>query len=219
MKIEVKNISKKINNSPVLKHVSVTFESGKIYGITGDNDSGKSVFLKLLCSFYKVDEGSILKDGYCYSDKNEFPSDTRALIDTPYFFKELTGFENLKVIAKILNKINDETILEYMKIFDIYKDRNIQCGDYLYGMRQKLALSSVFMENPKVIILDSPFESIEDKVVDDIKEYFKSEKEKDKLIIIATKNIDELKDLADEIYEFNDGKLSKINVPSENESK
>ena len=204
MKIEMKNISK----DSILKDISITFESGKIYGITSSDELDTKCFLKVLCSFYKLDAGKILKDGYCYSDKNEFPTDTRALLDKPDFISELSGFENLKVIAKILNKINDNEIYETMKIFDIYEDRNILVDKYLYGMKKKLALASVFMENPKVIILDNPFDCIEKTVVKDIKEYFKQQK--DKLIIISSPNKEELEDLCNEIYEIKEGKLIKL---------
>ena len=204
MKIEMKNVSKDL----ILKDISITFESGKIYGITSSDELDTKCFLKVLCSFYKLDAGKILKDGYCYSDKNEFPTDTRALLDKPDFINELSGFENLKVIAKILNKINDNEIYETMKIFDIYEDRNILVDKYLYGMKKKLALASVFMENPKVIILDNPFDCIEKTVVKDIKEYFKQQK--DKLIIITSPNKEELEDLCNEIYEIKEGKLIKL---------
>lgn len=204
MKIEMKNVSKDL----ILQNISITFESGKIYGITSSDEFDTNVFLNVLCSFYKLDEGKILKDGYCYSDKNEFPSDTRVLLDKPTFISELSGFDNLKVIAKILNKINDNDIYETMKIFDIYKDRNILCDKYLYGMKKKLALASVFMENPKVIILNNPFDCIEKTLVEDIKKYFKEQK--DKLIIIASPNKEEFNDLCDEIYELKKGKLIKL---------
>ncbi len=174
MKIEVKNVSKKINNLPIIRHANITFESGKIYGIVGETSSGKSVFLNLLSSFYKVDEGEILQDGYNYSQKQELPKSTRYLTQNPKFIEKITGFENLKEISKILNEVTDEDIYRSMKLFDIYKDKDISCEYYLYNMKQKLALASTFMEESKMILLDDPFNCVEKALLKDIKNVFKN---------------------------------------------
>ena len=106
MKIEVKNVNKSFKKQKVIDDVNVTFESGKIYGIIGKNGSGKSVFLKMLCSFYIPDSGTIEQDGYNYIKNNDFPKNTRAFIETPYFISDLTGFENLKILAKVQNGVS-----------------------------------------------------------------------------------------------------------------
>ena len=87
MKIEVKNLSKKFKKVTVVDNVTVSFKSGKIYGIVGSNGSGKSVFLKMLCAFYIPTEGCILQDSFDYIKANSFPKDTRALIETPSFIQ------------------------------------------------------------------------------------------------------------------------------------
>ena len=101
MQIIVKDVSKKFKKVTVLNNINMTFESGKIYGLVGRNGSGKSVFLKILCSFYKPNTGEVLFDNINYSSNNSFPPDTRALIEKPTFFPDLTGFENLKLLANI----------------------------------------------------------------------------------------------------------------------
>ena len=99
MKIEVKNVNKKFGHVTALKDVSVTFETGKIYGLVGRNGSGKSVFLKIVCGFYKPTSGEVLFDGENIMANNKFPPDTRALIEKPCFMPQLTGYENLKLLA------------------------------------------------------------------------------------------------------------------------
>lgn len=209
MKIEVKNLNKKFKKNIAINNVSVLFESGKIYGITGRNGSGKSVFLKLICSFYIPDNGCILQDGYDYIKNNSFPKETRALIENPCFISDLTGFENLKLLAKIQNIINDEDILNAMKNVNIYDEKDKKYNEYSLGMKQKLAIAQVLMENPKLIILDEPFNGIEEESVKKIKNILEEEKKKDKIIIITTHVKDDLYGLADEIYLFDCGELKK----------
>ena len=103
MKIEVKKVSKNFDNNIVIDNISVHFDEGKIYGIYGRNGSGKSVFLKLLCDFYHPDSGEVLIDGKNYANTSEFPPGLRALIEKPGFFPDLTGYDNLKLLATIFN--------------------------------------------------------------------------------------------------------------------
>ena len=72
MKIEVKNLSKSFKGIDILKNITITFNSGKIYGLIGPNGSGKSVLLKIICGFYFSSEGSVLFDGVNYNNKNNF---------------------------------------------------------------------------------------------------------------------------------------------------
>lgn len=210
MKVEVKNITKKFKNITVVDDVNITLESGNIYGLVGRNGSGKSVFLKMLCAFYNPTSGEILQDGYDYIKNNEFPKDTRALIEGPDFLPELTGFENLKLLASIQNKINDEKILETLTSVNLIEEKDKKYGEYSLGMKQKLGIAQVLMEDPKFIILDEPFNGIELASVKDIKKLLKEEKKKDKIMIVTSHIKEDVEELSDKIYMFDAGKLSKI---------
>ena len=110
MKLEVKNVSKEFRGISILQNVNMTLTSGNIYAFVGRNGSGKSVFMKILCGFYEPTTGEILQDGINYIKEKEFPKNTRCLIEKPNFLPELTGFENLKILANIQDKIIDEDI-------------------------------------------------------------------------------------------------------------
>jgi len=207
--ITVKNLTKKFNDNIVLDDVSVEFKEGKIYGLIGRNGSGKSVFLKLLCGFYNPNSGSILYDNIDICKSLTFPPDTRCMIEKPDFISELTGFENLRMLAKIQNRINDEKILQTMEEVNLHKEIYKPFYAYSLGSRQKLGIAQVLMENPKVIILDEPFNGIEASTTALLREKLKEEKKQGKIIIIATHMKEDIENLVDDIYEFSDGKLNK----------
>lgn len=165
MKIEVKNISKKFKNNFVLKDVTLDFESGKIYGLSGRNGAGKSVLLKIICGLYSPSSGEVTFDGINYNKNNMFVPNTRALIEKPNFFPDLTGFENLELLANIQNIITDEQIYDTLKIVNLESDANKKYSEYSLGMKQKLGIAQVLMENPDIIILDEPFNGIEEESV------------------------------------------------------
>lgn len=209
MTIEFKNVTKKFKDIIILNNINLTFESGNIYGLFGRNGSGKSVFLKLLCGFYTPSEGEILYNGENLNKKLEFPPNTRALIEKPNFFPDLTGFENLKFLAEIQNKITDKEINDILEFLGLEKDKNKKYSKYSLGMKQKLGIAQVLMENPDVIVLDEPFNGVENVTVLKIIDYLKSEAKKGKLIFISTHIMEDLEKLTDKIYYFDDGAINE----------
>lgn len=209
MTIEFKNVTKKFKDITILKDINLTFESGNIYGLFGRNGSGKSVFLKLLCGFYTPSEGEILYNGENLNKKLEFPPNTRALIEKPNFFPDLTGFENLKFLAEIQNKITDKEINDILEFLGLEKEKNKRYSKYSLGMKQKLGIAQVLMENPDVIVLDEPFNGVENVTVLKIIDYLKEEAKKGKLIFISTHIMEDLEKLTDKIYYFDNGAINE----------
>lgn len=202
MKIEVKDVCKSFRKKQVLDNVNYTFSSGNIYGLSGINGVGKSVLLKIICGLYKPISGFVLYDGVKINQDLVIKSNVRALIDTPYFFPELTGFENLKVLSKITNKINDDDINKALDIVNLTCEKDKLYGDYSLGMKQKLGIAQVIMENPEVIILDEPFNGIDSESILKIEEYLKEMKKNNKIIIITSHIANSLEKLCDTIYKM-----------------
>lgn len=202
MKIEVKDVCKSFHKKQVLDNVNYTFISGNIYGLSGINGIGKSVLLKIICGLYKPSSGYVLYDGAKINQNLVIKSNVRALIDTPYFFPELTGFENLKVLSKITNKINDDDINKALDIVNLSCEKDKLYGDYSLGMKQKLGIAQVIMENPRVIILDEPFNGIDSESILKIEEFLKEMKKNNKIIIITSHIANSLEKLCDTIYKM-----------------
>lgn len=207
MKVEIKNLSKSFKNNKVISDVFLTFEDGNIYGLYGRNGSGKSVFLKLLCGFYLPTTGTILFDNINYNDRLDYPSFLRALIEKPSFFPDLSGFENLQLLANIQQKITSNDIIKALDIVNLIDEKDKNYSKYSLGMKQKLGIAQAIMEDPKILILDEPFNGIEEKTVQKLIKYLISEKEKGKIIIISTHIKEDLNKLADIIYYFDEGKI------------
>lgn len=208
MKIELKNISKSFKKEKVLDDISYTFNEKRIYGIVGANGSGKSVLLKVLAGLYKASSGEVLFDGENYQQEKIFPHFIGAAIEYPGFINDLTGWENLLLLAGIKKFIGKEEINEILEVVGLSKDKDKKYGTYSLGMRQKLSLAQALMEKPLIILLDEPFNGIDRASVKKIKEYLVLQKEEEKALIIITTHIkDDLEDLVDEKLYLEDGKL------------
>lgn len=211
MRIEIKNLSKTFKNNEVLSNINLNFESGNIYGLYGRNGAGKSVFLKILCGFYTPTSGEVLFNGINLDSQLKYPKNLRALIEKPSFFPDLTGFENLKLLAKIQDKISDKEILNALEIVNLIDEKDKKYSKYSLGMKQKLGVAQVIMENPEIMVLDEAFNGIEQKTVEKLIEYFKSEKTKGKIIIMSTHIKEDLMQMSDKIYYFDSGRVNDQN--------
>lgn len=215
MKIETYELSKSFNKNEVVSNINLTFKSGKIYGLYGRNGAGKSVFLKLICGFYVPTKGKVLFDGIDYNKNLQYPPSLRALIEKPSFFSDLSGFDNLKFLANIQNKIGDKEILEALEIVNLTDEKDKKYGKYSLGMKQKLGIAQAIMEKPDIMILDEPFNGIERKTVAKLIDYLEQEKRKGKLIILSSHIKEDLLKLSDEIYYFDSGKVISKDVIDE----
>lgn len=211
MKIEVKNVYKKFKNEEVLKDIDITFEKGKVYGLFGRNGSGKSVLQKLIAGIYVPTSGSILYDGVDITKEKIYPLCVRVLIEKPSFFPDLTGFENLKILAEIQNTIGPKEIDRALEIVNLFDEKDKRYSKYSLGMKQKLGIAQAIMEDYDVLILDEPFNGIERESVKKIIDYLLEKKKEGKIIIVSSHIKDDLQKLADIFYEVDSGKVTKRN--------
>lgn len=208
--IEIKNITKSYDERKILDDVSINFEEGKIYGIIGQNGSGKSVLLKVMSGFITPDQGTIIYDGKDINKEETFPDNTGVLLDNSGFVPNLTGFDNLKLLATINKTIDDNEIIEELKNVNLLEEKDKKYYKYSLGMRKKLGICQAIMEHQKYVILDEPFSGIDEGSLAMIYDYLKKIKSEGRTLIISTHTSDRAKDLYDEIYELEEGKLNKI---------
>lgn len=210
MKLELKNVFKKFGDNEVLKNINLELNDGKIYGFVGNNGSGKSVLLKLICGFYAPTSGEILLDGENYIKNNSFPKDTRALIEKPNFLPDLTGYENLQLLASIQNRIGIKEIDDTLEKLNLMSERNKKYNKYSLGTKQKLGIAQVLMENPKLIILDEPLNGVEEETAINIRNLLQQEKECGKIIIVASHIKEDIDKLSDVVYKVDSGNIIQI---------
>lgn len=207
--IKIENLTKIYDENKILDDISITFEEGIIYGIVGKNGSGKSVLLKTICGFIRPDKGEILFDNINIVKKQTFPPETGAMFENSGFIPNISGFENLKLLASINNIISEEEILKSVDIVNLKEDINKKYYKYSLGMRKKLGICQAIMENQKYIILDEPFNGIDDESLKKIKIQLNKIKE-NKIIIISTHIKEDIEKLCDEVYKISNGKINKI---------
>lgn len=211
--IKIEDATKRFKDKVVFENLNLCIERGKSYGFVGYNGCGKSILFKTICGFSRLNEGRII-----YKDKQigkdiDFIFDAGVLIETPNFIGSLSGYKNLKIIAEIQKKISDEQILQTMKLFDLYEDRNKKVRAYSLGMKQKLRLSQAFMEQPDVLILDEPTNGLDKKSVQNLHEILNRFVHDGGTLLLTSHNQDDIYSCCDTLYEFENNTLNLQQTP------
>ena len=165
---------------------------------------------KMHITFYEPSSGEILFDGRNIIAEQEFPPSTRALIEKPTFLSDLSGRDNLKLLARIQNRIGDEEINQTLENVGLTDAADKTYHKYSLGMKQKLGIAQVLMEDPKVMIFDEPFNGLDDKSAKKIRNILLEEKKNGKIIIIATHIKDDVDRLCDVVYKVDNGNIKPI---------
>ena len=209
MYIEVKNVTKTIKGNTVLSNINLEFHSGKIYGIVGKNGSGKTMLLRILAGLIRPTEGTVHVDGQELHKDISFPPDMGIIIEKPELLEQLTGLENLKLLAEIKGIISEEQIVDFMNMFSLEPYSKKTLKKYSLGMKQKVGIIQAIMENQKLLILDEPFNALDEATVIMLRELFLKYKQEGRLLVITSHHREDIDVLCDEIFVMQDGKVKK----------
>ena len=208
--IEVNNLTKRFKDAIVLNKVSVSFEQGKVHGLIGRNGSGKTMLMKCICGIVPYKNGAVLVNGKQIGKDVDIPTNVGVIIETPGFIPNYSGFNNLKFLAKINNKINTNEIRKAISSVGLDPDDKKHVGKYSLGMRQRLGLAQAIMEDPDLLILDEPMNGLDKDGVKDMRQYLLDLKAKGKTIIIASHSAEDIDVLCDTVCEMDKGVLTVV---------
>lgn len=210
--IKIENVSKKIKSNMILKNIDMELTSGHIYGFRGKNGCGKTMLMRCICGLIIPTEGKIIINGKELHKDIKIPESIGALIENPAFLPQYTGFKNLKMLASLKGRINDEEVKLAIKRAGLDPDDKRTYKKYSLGMKQKLGIANAIMGEPDIIVLDEPINALDEISVENVKKVFLELKEKGKLIIAACHDREELEYLCDIIYELKDGEIAGMEM-------
>jgi ABC-2 type transport system ATP-binding protein len=205
--IEIKNLCKSFGDVQVLKNISMTLESGKIYGLIGRNGSGKTMLMKHILGLVKATSGQILIDGQEIGKDIDIPQNVGAIIETPGFLPEYSAFKNLKLLAMIRGKISDNQIKETLQLVGLNPTSKKHVGTYSLGMKQRLGLAQALMEDPDILLLDEPLSGLDNDGVKQMYQILLHQKKSGKLMVIASHSKEDIAILCDEVFQFDKGMI------------
>ncbi|WP_062105420.1 ABC transporter ATP-binding protein [Bacillus niameyensis] len=214
--IQIERVTKKIKGVTVINDVSMTLSSGMVTGLRGVNGSGKTMLMRLIAGLILPTEGTIKIDGKILGKDLTFPESIGILLENPAFLDSYSGFQNLKMLASIRNEIDDTRIKEVLTQVGLDSDSGRKkYKKYSLGMKQRLGIAGAIMEQPEIVILDEPTNSLDTNGVERVKQIVLQEKERGAVVIIACHDTDILDELADDIHYLENGTLVKSTARSQ----
>lgn len=210
MWLELSGVTKRFGDDLVLKELSLSLEAGKVYGIVGNNGSGKTVLMKCICGFLTATTGTVRVFGQQIGVDTDFPESLGVIIETPGFLTNLTGRRNLEILADMRHKISRADVRLVLKKVGLDPDMKKPVAKYSLGMRQRLGIAQAIMEDPRLLILDEPFNGLDKHGVAEIRRIILDLKQSGKTILLASHNEEDIRILCDEVYEMDAGVLRRM---------
>ena len=209
--IQLQNVTKRIKENTVLDNVSYTFKSGFVYGLYGQNGSGKTMLLRAISGLINLDSGSIFIDGEKLHDKIEFPPETGIVIENMELLPACSATRNLQMLAKIKNIADEKDIIFSLERVGLDPDSDKKVKKFSLGMKQRLNIAQAIFENQKIILLDEPTNALDEDAVQLIYKIIREEKSRGATIIVATHHKEDLKEVCDVILKIAEGKIVEEN--------
>lgn len=207
--IETQNLTKIYGTFTAVDNVNMHVPKGKIYGLLGRNGAGKTTLMSMLLRLTAPTAGKIRlfgkESGY---HPKEVYCQIGSIIETPGFYENLTGRENLEILARLRGLPSKSSVFHALQIVGLEQEDKKTFGQYSLGMKQRLGIAAAVMHNPKLLILDEPINGLDPVGIAIVRDYLEMlSREKGVTILISSHILSEIEQLADVIGVMNHGSL------------
>jgi ABC-2 type transport system ATP-binding protein len=196
--IKINGLSKSYSNNEVLKNISMEFSKGKAYGIVGENGAGKTTLFRCIAGLESY-------NGEIISDITPLKNHLGLLLTDPFFFSKITGKEYIRLLCNARGKTSLE--FDSKNIFDL--PLNQYASTYSTGMKKKLAITAILLQENEYFILDEPFNGVDIQSNIILTEIILKLKELNKIVVISSHIFSTLSDTCDEIHLLRKGEQIK----------
>ena len=207
--IETRDITKVYGEQTVVNKVNLHVQKGRIYGLLGRNGAGKTTIMKMILGLTAITSGEVDVFGKKIkgNERRIYPR-IGAIIETPGFYPNLTGTENLEIFAKLRGTAQPNAVKEALDVVGLpYRDKKL-FSKYSLGMKQRLGIANAILHDPELLILDEPTNGLDPIGIAEMRNFILSlSKERGKTILISSHILSEIAMLADDIGIIHGGVL------------
>ncbi len=210
--LKINDVSKAYGKQTVLDKVNLSLEQGEILGLVGPNGAGKTTLMKIITGLIKKYDGDVfIEDENIRDNKKHNTKQIGCVIETPGFYPELTGYENLLFFAEISGLKDKSEIDEIVKKLGIESYVNKKAKKYSLGMKQRLGVAQAVLSYPPVLVLDEPTNGLDPAIVPQFRKFIKyMAEEKHTTVLISSHILSEIELMCDKVAFIQEGKIIKI---------
>jgi ABC-2 type transport system ATP-binding protein/bacitracin transport system ATP-binding protein len=207
--IETNNLTKRYGTATVVDKVSLHVPKGKIYGLLGRNGAGKTTVMKMMLKLTFPTDGTVRLFGKDYKgNEAAIYSKIGSIIETPGFYGNLTGYENLHILAKLRGQLCKNAVLNALEIVGLHEEKRKVFADYSLGMKQRLGIAAAIMHDPELLILDEPINGLDPIGISEIRSFLsKLSHDNGTTIFISSHVLSEIEQIANIIGVMHEGHL------------
>ena len=211
--IEIKNVTKKYGDKVALNNVSFDVGDGEIFAFIGHNGAGKTTLIKAIVGIHEFDEGDIIINGKSIKDNDvECKMEMAFVPDNPELYDNMKAIDFINFMCdmyEVPQDVREKNIKKYAKLFEIENNLNDTIESFSHGMKQKVALISALVHDPKILVMDEPFVGLDPKAVFDFKEIMNEMIKEGKIVFFSTHILDVAEKLCSKVAIIKEGKLVK----------
>jgi lantibiotic transport system ATP-binding protein len=206
--VKTRGLTKQFEEQVSVDHLNLEIKRGQIFGFLGPNGAGKTTTIRMLLGLMKPTDGEVEIFGQKFSNNRlEILKKVGALVEAPSYYRNLTGYENLKLSSKILN-VPEERITEVLGIVGLTQAANKKVKQYSLGMKQRLGIALALLGSPELLILDEPTNGLDPNGIHEIRQLIKRmPTEFGITVIISSHNLAEIEMVATHVGIIQSGRL------------
>lgn len=207
--IETFGLTKQFGEQLGVSQVELHVPRGKIYGLMGRNGAGKTTTMRMLLNLVRPTAGTIFLFGQEYRKRQDsIYRKIGSIIETPGFYENLTGRENLQILARLRGQHRKDSMDHALEVVGLHTEKNKIVSNYSLGMKQRLGIAAAIMHEPELLILDEPINGLDPIGIQEIRKFFLTLcKERGTTLFISSHVLSELEQLADLIGVMHEGRL------------
>lgn len=207
--IETKNLTKEYGTQKSVANLNIHVQKGRIYGLLGRNGAGKTTTMKMLLGLTAPTSGEAKLFGKdIQTEAKKILPRVGCLIESPGFYPNLTGTENLKIFARLRGVPNRNAVKNALEVVGLPYENKKMYSQYSFGMKQRLAIALAIMHDPELLILDEPINGLDPIGIAEVRKFIRNlSTEHGKTIILSSHILSEISQLADDIGIIDHGVL------------
>ena len=205
--LTIQQLSKNYGSLKALKEVSFSVPEGTVFGILGPNGSGKTTLLSIVMDILKATSGSFVWMGQ--ENSADLRKQIGTLLETPNFYHYLSAQENLRIAARIKGR-GEADIQKVLELVNLYQRKGSKFSSFSLGMKQRLAIASTLLGDPKILVFDEPTNGLDPAGIAEIRELIKTLNKNGKTIIMASHILDEVEKVCTHVAIIQQGVLKTV---------
>ena len=209
--LEIKNVSKSFGRTKIIDNLTFSVNSGEIFGFLGPNGAGKTTTMKMVLGLIPFSDGDICINGY--SIKKDFEKamqNVGGIIENPDLYEYMTGYENLKLVARIY-KVDKKRIDEIVDFVGLKEKIKLKVKKYSLGMKQRMSVALALIRNPNLLVLDEPTNGLDPVAIHELRDLLKDlAHNRGVCVFVSSHLLSEVELMCDRVGILDKGRLIKI---------